>query len=287
MSHLTKGLFVLILIFVVSQYLFNRVKLGQEESRKEIYETAVRLASQYATMNIIDVDDINSLFDGVNREPMDLAINHDAIEKCRDALTFYLSSRANTIHSGVSNINVPLVGIVGYEAVEGELYDGTKLLPMTYDNGYTTLTGSNLPIRFTIGKKVFIGDEELTINNYKSLMKSDGTIIDCTSYLSGQGFTNINDLKYDVIMQTISKYIGMYCGSEYNKTTQNTEMGYDIYIGSTGFSENDNAFNTNPSRIRGLGVYAVIDLYTGSTGNTQFIRSVTFGGAELRLSVGK
>lgn len=289
MAHLTKGLFILVLMTVVITYMFHRVNIGQEENRKSIYEGAVKMASQYATMDVIGQSDINSLFDGNARDAMWVDINYKAIDKCRDSLKLYLSGRANTIHSGISNINIPLVGIIGYESINGELYDGTKLLPMTYDNGYTNLTGTNQKIRFTVGKTVFIGNKIYSIKSNTELVDTDGISVNCTAYLNGQGYNSLYTLRNSVVMRTVSDYIGMYCGSNYNKTTENTELGYDFYIGSTGFSENGGAFNENPSLIRGVGVYAVIDLYTGNNSMlgtpTQFTRSVTFGGAELRLNV--
>lgn len=283
MSHLTKGVFIMLIIVITTLYCVNRINLRQEENRKDIYENAVRMASQYATMNLIQTKDINSFFDGNDGDGLNIDIDYSAIGKCRDGLDLYMKSRMNTLHSGISNINIPLVGIVGFESVCGELYDGTKLLPMVYYGGktsnFTDASLNNKIIRFTVGNTVFIKDKEYRIGIGDKIIDTEtGNEIDCSAYLNSLGFKSMYDLKNDVVMKTINKFISMYCGNEdTNKTTQNLGYGYDVYLGSSN--------STNPSAIEGLGVFAVVDVYSGNKldRDTRFIRTITFGGAELKI----
>ena len=289
MAHLTKGLFVLILIAISVRYMSNKINLTVEENRKEIYEGAVKMASQVAVLNVIDTRDINSLFDGAERDIMDISVDHKAINECRDALELYLNSRKNALHSGISNVNIPLIGIAGYRAIDGTLYDGTKLMPMSYDGGILTTTSLNgKRIRYTLGSTVYINDTAYTMGD-RYITDTNGIQYDMSAYLSQYSANTLNDIKQQIVMNTISQFIGLYCGSEYNMTTENTKQGYDIYIGNTGYSETNQTINTNPSFIEGVSVFAVIDIYTGNNNSlntpTQFIRSVTFGGAELKSNL--
>ena len=290
MGSLTKGVFVIVLLSVVFTYLFNRVRLGQEQNRKEIYEGAVKMASEYATLNVLDARDMNALFDGSERDPMWLEVNYDAMSDCRKALNIYLEGKKNALHSGISGANVPLVGIVGYESICGELADGTWTVPMTYDYGIYNLDGSNKNIRFSLGTTVFVGDKIYNITNYKTLTGNDGSTIDCTELLNDNGLTYLQELRREVVMNTIGNYIGMHCGSEYNKTTADTEQGYSYYFERGTVSEyNGKGVENHPAYIEGIGVFVVIDIYTGNdaiTGTpTQFTRAVSIGGAQTRYSL--
>ena len=138
-----------------------------------------------------------------------------------------------------------------------------------------------------------IGSNGCTLVKLDSITKSiidtdkDGkpdsdTIFDISSYIRSIGFNKISELKEWVLMTSINEYLTMYSGSSFNRTSDNTGRGLEFSLSASKYSADKNDFVSNSSVITGPGMFAIVDLYSGSGSNQRlFDRVASFGGSEL------
>lgn len=186
---------------------------------------------------------------------------------------------------------------------------GQYLLPVGYtlyvpDGGSIDSNIAGRTWRFTLGKTIYIPDSpgvasynardgRITETRYTAdgtkLYKTDpnGVIIstdyyDIGMYLRTLGFNTVEELANAVVMQSINNYLNAYTGVGFNKTVDNTQMGLEFNLGQSNYSSKKGSYTSNSAVIEGPGLFAVIDLYSGSgTDMRLYERMASFGGSEL------
>lgn len=193
---------------------------------------------------------------------------------------------------------------------------GNYLLP----SGYTYYVQPHVSLdesitgrtwRFTLGDAIYIPnktsseayntekgtiDETKYIGQADRLYKTDsrgriieGEYIDLGGYLTSIGFSTTKQFSNYIVMASINDYLNSYSGVGFNATSKNTGTALEFNLGKQNYSENKAEYNKNSSVIEGPGLFAVIDLYKGSGGNTRlYERMASFGGSELvRTNINK
>ena len=288
MSNAGRVLFTMMMVLVIVSYTISRSNIMVFDTQKDVYESAIRAASQVATKEIIETMDINAGYDGNLREDADVSIDLDALKLFRDTLDRLLDSKNDGNLVGITNINIPLTGFVTYNYIVGVTYKDTYLLPM----GYTymmedTVTGipsviNNTVWNFTLGDKIIINNREY---------KGEGSVItdiltkqtyDIGGFLAVNGFTKVEELADYVVMDTIDNYLNEYSGASFNPVANNTQVELEIELGKSKYSSGLSEYNTKSSVIDGPGMFAIVDVYKGSGDDMKLYQRVaSFGGSEL------
>lgn len=286
MSNAGKALFSLFLVITMLTFIVYKADVVVFDTKKDVYVSAIRAASQVATKEIIDVTDVNFIYDGNRREASDISVNLGALDTFRNTLTRILDSKKDGSLVGVTNINVPLTGFVTYKYIIGVTYDDTYLLPM----GYTyTMTDSTIPAdlrdkiwNFTLGDKIYIDNKEYTANGTvltESITKND---YDIKGFLNKYNFKEMKQFSQYIVMDCIDNYLNEYSGASFNPIVDNTQSQTRFELGKSNYSSNRGEYTKKSSLIEGPGLFAIVDVYTGS-GNEQklYQRIASFGGSEL------
>lgn len=286
MSNAGKALFSLFLVLTMMTYIVYKSDVIVFDTKKDVYVSSIRAASQVATKEIIDVTDVNFIYDGNRREASDISVNLGALDTFRSTLTRILDSKKDGSLVGVTNINVPLTGFVTYKYIVGVTYDDIYLLPM----GYTyEMKDTNVPSElrdkiwnFTLGDKVYIDNKEYTANGTvltESITKNDYEI---KPFLDRYGFKELSEFSKYIVMDCIDSYLNEYSGASFNPIADNTQAETRFTMGKSNFSSNRGEYIKKSSLIEGPGLFAIVDVYTGS-GNEQklYQRIASFGGSEL------
>ena len=300
MTNAGKVLFSLFMVVIMVMYIMFRSDVVEFDTRKDRYEEAIQAAAQIATHEIIETSDVNITYDGDKRESQDIPINLDTLYTFRQTVSRILESKKEGSLAGVSNINIPLTGFVTYKYIVGVTYgeDGidskagnTFLLPM----GYILEVNSDKDSRvqgvwqFTLGNKITIksnsGEEIVYTGEGTELIKDgeSGTIIDIRGLLDSYGFSSVEQLRDYVVMDCIDRYLDSYSGASFNPVSYNVGSGLDFEMGKSNYTTDGNSYNTEKSSvIQGPGLFAIIDIYTGSGNDKQlYQRIASFGGSEL------
>lgn len=286
MSNAGKALFSLFLVITMITFIVYKSDVVVFDTKKDVYVSAIRAASQVATKEIIDVTDVNFIYDGNRREASDISVNLGALDTFRETLTRILDSKKDGSLVGVTNINVPLTGFITYKYIIGVTYDDTYLLPM----GYTyKMTDSTIPTElrdkvwnFTLGDKVYIDNKEYTASGTvltESITKND---YDIRAFLNKYNFKELKQFSQYIVMDCIDNYLNEYSGASFNPIADNTQSENRFELGKSNYSSNRNEYTKKSSLIEGPGLFAIVDVYTGS-GNEQklYQRIASFGGSEL------
>ena len=287
MSNAGKALFSLFLVITMLTYIIYRSDIIVFDTDKETYTSAIRAAAQVATNEAIDTSDINNTYDGALKEASDIPTNLEAISIFKDTLMQLLESKKSSSLEGVTNINVPLTGFVTYEYILGITYDDTYLLPMgyTYSMNDVSVPGAlNGKVwNFTLGNKVTIDSDDYTIQDSLLIKNSDKDIIyDLSSFLSKYGFKTLKEFANYNVMYCIDTYLNEYSGASFNPIAKNTQSEAQFELGKSNYSSNRLEYTTKSALIEGPGLFAIVDIYTGSGSNQHlYQRIASFGGSEL------
>lgn len=287
MSNAGKALFSLFLVLTMLTYIIYRSDVIVFDTDKDVYTSAIRAAAQVATNEAIDTSDVNNTYDGVLKEASDIPTNIEAINTFKETLMRILESKKDSSLAGVTNINVPLTGFVTYRYILGVTYDDTYLMPMGYTynmNDVAIPTALNgMTWNFTLGNKVTVNSEDYTIQDSSLIKDSDKNIkYDLSSFLDKYGFANLKEFANYVVMSCIDNYLNEYSGASFNPIASNTQSQAQFELGKSNYSSNRLEYTTKSALIEGPGLFAIVDIYTGS-GSDQHLyqRIASFGGSEL------
>lgn len=303
MSNAGKLLFSFFLILTMVTYCLFKSDVIVFDAKKEAYVSSIRAASQVATAEIMDVADVNFIYDGNKREPADISVNLGALDTFRETLTRLLDAKKDGSMTGVTNINVPLTGFITYRYVVGVGYaydknaeynrgdEGngkgyTYLLPA----GYTyKMTDPVIPAEirdkvweFTLGDKVYIEDRTFIMSGTAltdTISKND---YDIKAFLQKSGFKEAREFAKYIVMDCIDTYLNEYSGASFNPIAENTQTKTEFNLGKSNYSSNREEYTEKSALIDGPGLFAIVDVYKGS-GNEQrlYQRIASFGGSEL------
>jgi hypothetical protein len=322
MKGLTKGLFVFMIILISLSYLMTRADISIIDTRKDAYVSMIRAASQVATRELINTMDINFLYDGDRREAQDIPVDMNALLVFNRTLDRILTSQSDNRLQNVSRMSIVMTGFVTYDHIVGVVYPGgtltddeflfvgTHLLPADYSihveapilNTPTASVVNNKIWQFTLGNVVRIRDvggttfvewylQEVGSQSWIRHITTRGTDlpdtedvfnVNITTFLRGIGFATGKELSEFVVMTKIDEYLNNYSGASFNPIARNTGASTLVNLGKTDVSSDRGAFTSRSSVISGPGMFAVVDVFTGTTGNeTLFERIASFGGSEL------
>lgn len=225
---------------------------------------ALRVASQDATSVLMDE---NHSLDGNTIDAENIAVNLDrAMEQFQESFSRNVGSHLNP--DALSNMNVPLIGYVGYKYIIGQIYDGTPTIPYAYtcvkDGTMYNFTLNDDTVYVTVGNG---SEEEKKISEYPENFFS--------SEMSNEDFRTYT------VMSAISKFLTMYNGSDVNLVAQSMGTSIQFELGRSDFADGDPAIMTNfAAVIDGPGFFAVTDLLDPQLSGIP-VRTFTFGGSEL------
>lgn len=258
------------------------------QTKKQSYEDAIRAAANVATKELIDLQDINIIYDGDKREPMDITIDFDSLDRFRVEMERICATQADGTLKGVSRINMPLAGFVSYRYILGVTFDDKYLPPMAYTY-YMNSPVIDEAFRdkiweFTLGDKVIIENNEYFCKGTTLITRDESEVYDFTIFLSTFGFPDMKSFAQYVVMSRIDEYLNTYSSASFNKIADDVQAGVAFNLGKTNYSAGRQDYSQKSSVIEGPGVFAVVDVYTGS-GDTDklYERLVSFGGSELTV----
>ena len=267
MSNIGKILFSMMVVVITFTYLGFRTGIVSIDTKKDVYTSAINAATQLATQEMINTDDINKFYDA-DRDKLDISMNmdRDTIENFKNNLINFISIQRDGSLAGVSNINVPLCGYIGYSYIVGVTYNNIYLLPMEY----TTSDESNNTWRFTLGDDVYKNGVATKLSK----------LTDAVPY----GFSTFYDFRDFVVALTIDSYLNEYSGASFNMIAENTGVKLDFDMGLTNNVISNESYRDLSSVINGPGTFAIVDVYTGDdNGEKLFERIASFGGSELEF----
>lgn len=288
MNVVSKFLIAAMILNIVILFIMYRSDSIVIETKKESYSNAIRAATTVATKQLIDLSDINIIYDGDKREPMDITIDFDSLDRFREQMARVCATQSDGTLKGVSRINIPLTGFVSYRYILGVTYDDRYLPPM----GYTYyMNAAQLPAEFknktwefTLGNKVIVDGNEWFIDG-TTLKNREGTDTkDFKAFLAAFGFLDLKQFSQYIVMSRIDEYLNTYSSASFNKVAEDIQAGVAFNLGKTNYSNNRQDYTQKSAVIEGPGVFAVVDVYKGTEEKQQLYEHVvSFGGSELRV----
>ena len=110
----------------------------------------------------------------------------------------------------------------------------------------------------------------------------DTVYYDCSLWLASIGFNTMYEFRDFIVMSSINQYLNGHSGAAFNETAGNTDTALDIQLSLADFSDSFENYTDRSSVIQGPGMFAIIDIYTGSNNTYQlYERVASFGGSEL------
>lgn len=224
---------------------------------------ALRVASQDATSVMLDE---NYSLDGNTTDPENISVNLDrAMNQFQESFSRNVGSHLNP--DAINNMNIPLIGYVGYKYIIGQTYDGSPTIPYSYtyakDNTLYNFTLNDDTVYVTVGNGP---EEEKKISDYPE------------KFFSSQ-MTN-EEFRTYTVMSAISNFLTMYNGADVSLVAQSMGSSIQFELGRSDFAE-DPAIMTNfAAVIDGPGFFAVTDLLDPQISGIP-VRTFTFGGSEL------
>jgi len=272
MSNIIKPLVIIITIIIGINFMLYRVDYSFQKNRAHDYSFALRTATQDATYILRNLEDINQSYEGNKVEFQDLSIDFRKAED-RFYKTLYknLGVAKKSDLRMFSNMNIPLVGVVGYTNVFGKLSDGTYTFPM----GYTYYDkAQKRTLNFTLGDNVIIKHDNAPVEEIKDL----SAIGELSNQMTNKEFRNY------IIIETINKFLAMFSTDQYNLVSRNLYKGLEFDLAHADYTSNKKSYSKKSAVIDGVGFFAVIDTFTGTYSNKKrYMRIFSFGGSELLL----
>lgn len=292
-----KALFTLFMVITMTAYMTVKMDMSITEEKRNIYEDAIQAATQIATAEVMDTSDVNMSYDGIERDASDIAIDLDSLKKFRIELKRSLDSLQRGTTPEVTNINVPLIGIATNEYIVGKTYgsdevtygedsdEGEFLLPAGYtyymkDNSVAAEL-KNKVWNFTMGNEILMEGDVYESNGTEVINKESKVAYDMKPFLRKYGFSEMNEFSDFIVTECMETYLNTYTGQNYNSTSENLQQGLEFDLGKSNYSSNRKAYGKKASVMSGPGIFAVIDLYTGSGSDKKlYQRMISFGGSE-------
>lgn len=279
MESAAKAIFTVLVVVTVLTYIFIKTDNITFYNKKENNMSALTAATQIAVNELIDKNNHNNIYEenrNSNDIPMDFVNSKNMLIT---EITRIIKNQKNRGMNNISNINIPLVGFVTYRYVTAITHDNIPMTPV----GYTYQLQDGTILEFTLGEKVYIGDDVYNIDE-NNLNNEDGSIYrDLRVQVSSAGFDNLEQMSQYVVMERINQYINSYSNSKLNRIIQNTDMGVEYKLGKSKYSRKKGEYNFDKaSVIEAPGMFCIIDYYEGSNEkNKQYKRIAAFGGSEL------
>ena len=162
--------------------------------------------------------------------------------------------------------------------------------------------------KFTLGDSVYIPDNmysgtyeagtgNVVVSEHRYVISEDGKKLckfrldntydeslcyDMTGWLNSIGFNTLFEFRDYIVTSSINEYLNGYSGTVFNNTASNTGTALEFQLSLAGYSDSFDNYTGKSSIINGPGMFAIIDVYTGSnSNNTLYERIATFGGSEL------
>lgn len=225
---------------------------------------ALRVASQDATSVLMDE---NHSLDGNTIDAENISVDLDrALGQFEESFSRNVGSHLNP--DAISNMNIPLVGYVGYRFVFGHTYDGGSTFPYAYTcvkNGVMyNFTLNDDTVYVTVGN----GDEE------------EKKISDYPENFFSSVMTN-EEFRTYTVMSAISNFLTIYNGADVSLVAQNMGTSIQFELGRSDFANGDPAIMTDfAAVIDGPGFFAITDMMDPQISGIP-VRTFTFGGSEL------
>lgn len=286
MGNISKWVFSLLLVLTMIVYIVYSTDVIVFDTKKDVYVSAIRTASQVATTEILNTQDVNYTYDGNRREPEDIAINLDSLNEFKNTLIRILDSKKDGSLTGVTNISIPLSGAVTYDYIVGITYDNSYLLPVGYTYKMIDATVPtelrNKVWNFTLGNNVYIDGDEYRIDGTKLINKDNTLEFELSNFLDTYNFENLEEFSDYIVMDCINTYLVEYCGASFSEIANNTQTSLTFELEKSKYSSNRGEYNTDSGVIDGPGLFAIVDVYTGEGSNQHlYQRIASFGGSEL------
>lgn len=134
MTNAGKMLFSMFMLVIIITYIALKINDNNSVHNKNSYADSIQSASQLAALNILDNSDINTSYDGARRDSNDIAIDFNILGTFRETLMRLLETNKTTSLTGVSNMNVPMVGFITYDYILGATYGEAADTVLGLDN---------------------------------------------------------------------------------------------------------------------------------------------------------
>lgn len=201
--------------------------------------------------------------------------------------TYYYQSNGNVINGSTSGGEYtldPLDNRLWRFTLGDSIFIPTGTISASYTSGsYTGLDENRYIIGGTgtnEGKLIYKAD-----NQGMPLDGQDGrdtVYYDCSLWLASIGFNTMYEFRDFIVMSSINQYLNGHSGAAFNETAGNTDTALDIQLSLADFSDSFENYTDRSSVIQGPGMFAIIDIYTGSNNTYQlYERVASFGGSEL------
>ena len=264
LNSISKVLVGLISCVMILCLMTTRTKTVTNDWVEDELSYALRVASQDATAVLMDE---NHSLDGDTIDAENIAVNLPrALKQFKDSFSRNVGTHLNP--DAVSNMNIPLVGYIGYKYAFGLTYDGGTTFPYAY-----TYVKDGVMYNFTLNTDtVYVttedGEEqEKKISSYPENFFSPI-------------MTN-EEFRTQTIMSAISNFLTIYNGADVSLVAQSMGASIQFELGRADFSGGDPAVMAGfAAVIDGPGFFAVTDMMDPQISGSP-IRTFTFGGSEL------
>ena len=263
MNSISRVLISLLTCTIMISLMTARTKIVTNRWTENELSYALRVASQDATSVLMDE---NYSLDGNTIDAENISVN------LTRALTQFKNSFARNVGShlnpdAISNMNIPLVGYVGYKYIFGHTYDGGSTIPYAY-----TYVKNNTMYNFTLNTDTVY----VTAGNGE---EQEQKLSSYPEHFFSANMTN-QEFRTYTVMSAISKFLTMYNGEDVNLVAKNMGTTVQFELGRSDFSGNPSIMTTFAAVIDGPGFFAVTDMIDPQVSGIP-VRTFTFGGSEL------
>lgn len=201
--------------------------------------------------------------------------------------TYYYQSNGNAINGSTSGGEYtldPLDNRLWRFTLGDSIFIPTGTISASYTSGsYTGLDENRYIIGGTgtnEGKLIYKADSQgMPLDGQDG---RDTVYYDCGLWLASIGFNTMYEFRDFIVMSSINQYLNGHSGAAFNETAGNTDTALDIQLSLADFSDSFENYTDRSSVIQGPGMFAIIDIYTGSNNTYQlYERVASFGGSEL------
>lgn len=264
MNHIGKVVIGLISCVMILCLMTARTKTVTNGWVEDELSYALRVASQDATAVLIDE---NHSLDGNTIDAENISVDLDrALKQFEKSFAQNVGSHLNP--DAISNMNIPLVGYVGYRFIFGHTYDGGSTFPYAY-----TYVKNGTMYSFTL-------NDDTVYVSVGNGPEEEKKISDFTEHFFSPVMTN-KEFRTHTVMNAISNFLTIYNGADISLVAQNMGASIQFELGRADFSGGDPAVMTEfAAVIDGPGFFAVTDMMDPQISGIP-VRTFTFGGSEL------
>lgn len=261
MNNIGKALCAILSCLIIMGIMTSRTKMVTNEWAEDELTYALRVATQDATSVLMDE---NHTLDGNTDDMENIQVDlQRSLNQFQSSFHHNVGSYLNEVD--ITNMNIPLVGYVGYRYITGQLYDGSATMPFAY----SYVKDGNV-YNFTLGDTVYrLNDTDETEFNLKTM----------SEHFFNAEQTNLQFRDF-VVMSAISKYLTIYNTKDYSIVAQNAGSGLTFELGASDYAGDPSVMTEFSAVIDGPGFFAVTDMMHSQTTGVP-VRTFTFGGSEL------